>query len=192
MKKFISLLLVLCLVVGLASTSMAAAKKKAAKKSSGASDKVAQILKNHKPENATNAQTLRNALSKYKQTHVLIITLTDDHTLIFELISTKDGKSKGKDYLELGEKYIDNPLLLWDKMKKAHTFAFAAMGRDMSFFGANSYYDSVSFDDFIGGADNLYDLFDNNGTFTFTDSDSSAERNTATMPFILQYYETGV
>ena len=185
MKKFISLLLVLCLVVGLASTSMAAAKKKAAKKSSGASDKVAQILKNHKPENATNAQTLRNALSKYKQTHVLIITLTDDHTLIFELISTKDGKSKGEDYLELGE----DPLLLWDKMKKAHTFAFAAMGRYMSFFGANSYYDSVSFDDFIGGADNLYDLFDNNGTFTFTDSDSSAERNTATIPFILQYHE---
>ena len=63
MKKFIVMMLCVCLIFGNESPSLAA-KKKAKKSASQQGDKIAQILKRHKPamHSTVNANVIRSVL----------------------------------------------------------------------------------------------------------------------------------
>ena len=92
MKKFLSIAMVFCLILGLTTMSDAAAKKSARKKASPKqNDKVTQIFKEYPPANATNAQIVRDILKKHRMEHILIIAPQNDGSIGFVMVSVKNG-----------------------------------------------------------------------------------------------------
>ena len=164
----------------MSSESSAAKKKSSKQKSSG--DVITQILRKYKPENKTNAQTIRDILKKYKQSHIFVLTLTDDNWLIIECVSAKNGASVGKATLGIGDKYIDNLVPVWNKMKNACIFEHS--GTALRFYKARI-KSEIDFepirDEYLIGIETFNKLLDKNDLF-FEDK----------FPFILKYLETGI
>ena len=181
MRKILSVVLVLCFVFGMSSESLAA-KRKSSKNRASSGDAITQILRKHKPENNTNAQTIRDILKKYNQSHIFVITLTDDNWLIIECVSAKNGASKGKATLGLGDKYIDNPVPVWNKMKNACIFEYSGLA--LHFYKARikseTDFELVRNDE-LYGVEELDKLLDRSGLFV---EDK--------FPFVLKYLETGI
>ena len=174
-KKFLALFLVLFLVLALSSASAAASKKKS-KKAAPAGDAITQILKKHKPENKTDAQTIRNILKKYGQNYVFIITLTENNWLNIEAVSSKNGASKGSAVLGIGEKYMDNLQPVWNIMKGASIFEYSGLA--LHFMKNENNYEIIRNDD-------LYDV---------EELDKFLDKNDLYVddkfPFILKFQET--
>ncbi len=109
-KKFFAAILILCFVLSLSSASMAA-KKKSAKKKVASQDKIESILKEYKPANATNAQTIRNALAKYKHENILLISIKGGS--IGMVVVSKHGETGGEPYAT-----VENTDVKFDTAKK--------------------------------------------------------------------------
>ena len=184
MRKFLSAILVLCLVFGMSSESSAAKKKSSKQKSSG--DVITQILRKYKPENKTNAQTIRDILKKYKQSHIFVITLDDDYGMSIECVSAKNGASKGKVPMTFdeGAYYTENPKApeLWKILQNACIFEHS--GTALRFYKARI-KSEIDFepirDEYLIGIEAFNKLLDKNDLF-FEDK----------FPFILKYLETGI
>ena len=176
-RRIIAFLLVLCLILGLPSTSMAA-KKKSAREKSSSGDAVAQILKKYKPLNKTNTQIIRNAINKYKRDQILIITWDESGGIInFELISSKNGARVVKADAGLG----DFPYSYWEKMEKGCVFMNSGIA--LRFYDTKGNYDVFSNEAFEGRS--VYDVMDaleDKGDFYPEDY----------IPYILQYTNDGI
>ena len=180
MKKFLSAILVLCIVFGMSSESSAAKKRSSKQKSSG--DAITQILRKYKPENKTNAQTIRDILKKYKQSHIFVLTLTDDNWLIIECVSAKNGASVGKATLGIGDKYIDNLVPVWNKMKNACIFEYSGLA-------LHFYKERIK-------SETDFELLRNDELYSIEELDNLLDKNDLFVedkfPFILKYLETGI
>ncbi len=97
MKKFLVILLCICLVCGIESPSMAA-KKRAKKSKAQQGDKIEQILRRYKVANSPiNANTIRRILKQSGNDLILVVTSgsTDDDDMdnitYWKLISARTG-----------------------------------------------------------------------------------------------------
>ncbi len=195
MKKFFSVVLVFCLILGLATASMAAAKKSARKKSaSRQGDKIEQILKSYKPVNSTNAKVIRDVLKKYGGEHILAITSgmgKRGFDLTLELVSVKTGAKQRvkakvtKDFPLYYDDTNEDEQLSYYEWLDYCIVTFNANAKELS-FADESYNLTTSYDDnsLLGFGDFLELLSKNN---YFGHGNTSFDRNTATLPFILIY-----
>ena len=183
MKKFLVILLCICLVCGIESPSMAA-KKRAKKSKAQQGDKVEQILKQHKPYNPINAQIIRSVMKKYKNNLILAITVdSDKYDVEAGIINASTGAKKR---IGISADRVD---FLQEVPEKACIAEVHFMGGYIEFLDAKGKYISrYDHEEALSpfnpkGGRNLGDMLIE--MYSLPDGNTADERNTATLPLIL-------
>lgn len=190
MKKFVSILLVLCLISGLPSTSVAAKKKTAKRRKAAATavttrsgDLLGVMLSTNEPRNQTNADIIRKVLNKYYGSYgngkMLIAKLDSYGTLEYEFADVWDQHSR-KSYLDGSDKLNKNIASYKATLKKACTMSY------------NSQKDTLTFLDSDGKVVDTYSVAKGLNLSSFAEFAGNLStngmfngKNTATFPYVL-------
>lgn len=170
MKRFLSVLLMICFICAVSFPVLAASKKSPRKSVKNQPDQIEQLVRNLKPLNATNSKVILAVFKSYSTDKILVVSRGQG----IDLISTKTNK---RECVQSNMWYATDNIV-----KKACSASFNMMAGAVTFYNSNGKY-MTSVDDAFDGLEDLAGLLIENA-LSMTNSVSSVERNSASLPVI--------